>query len=162
VIAAGCAAALSAAGGCGAPAARPAGARPPDPVAQAGAITLFSGLSAVNMDERPGPDGLVVELFLHRPDGNTVLVTGRVELLLFAGPVPAERLTQTAPLITWGFDAPELRGYTIRKMGLWGYRLPLRWGPNVPEAESVTLVARYLPPSGRPVYSAPTAVSLDG
>jgi hypothetical protein len=136
----------------------------PSPVDRIQAMNLFvAGLAAVNMDDEPGPDGVVAEVLFYEPSRpGTVLVSGTLEFRMYEGQIPAERLDDVQPLRTWSYAGSELEPFVFRKMGLWGYRVPLTWGASEPTTPTVTLTARYRPQRGRAVSAAPTGISVGG
>lgn len=123
-------------------------------------LTLMVSPSPVSLDERPGADGARGVLYVVR-DGEPVEGRGTFEFLLFEGNVPPASIASTEPFHVWHYSAGEMAGRFGRTppYGLWGYMVTLAW-PQAPEADSVTLVARYTPPGGRAIYSAPTAISM--
>lgn len=134
--------------------------RPPRPVRQIDRIDLYSLPAAVNMDDIPGPDGLKVRVFLFQlAEPAPVTVTGTLEFLLYDGKVPPARLAEARPIHLWSFQQGELARYLTRSMIGWGYSMPLAWGPDAPTAPIVTLAARYMPPAGKPLYSAPIFIT---
>jgi len=164
------AAALLAAG-CGRP---PPGAKakelrtvshtPPRPVDRAdGVHLLVAPPTALNWDDVPGPDGVQVQVFLTQAGrSEPVLIKGTLECLLFEGRVQREQVTGARPLVTWAFPAADLVDRQVRAIAGWGYVLQLGWGRQVPASPVVTVTARYQPPDGPLVYSAPVAIPLSG
>lgn len=148
--------------GCGAPTPDGDLATPPAPVAQVSQVDLQVMPTAINFDDRPGPDGLRAMVFLYQvhSDGKveTVLGEGTLELVLFDGRIEESAILSTAPLHVWKFTSPELRPFSRRGMVGWGYGFPqLLWGQDAPTKSVVTLVARFTG-AGRTVYSAPVAI----
>ncbi len=139
----------------------PNGSEGPRPVTRIEWIDLHVMPTAVNLDDVPGPDGLRAQVFLYqlaRPE--PVTVDGTLEMLLYEGNIPAASLDKHEPFHVWRFDAAELRGMLIRKLGLWGYSMELRWGRRAPTAAAVTLEARYSRPGGKTIHSVPSAIPL--
>lgn len=135
---------------------------PPSPVERADAVELWAvPPAAINWDETPGPDGVQVRVFLYMAEqAETVLVKGTVECLLYDGRVPRENLSVAKPMRVWTFTTQDLATRHLRGMAGWGYALQLGWGRNVPAASVVTVAARYVPPAGEPVYSAPISIAM--
>jgi hypothetical protein len=139
----------------------PATQQAPQPVARIDAIELRAMPNALNWDEDAGPDGLRAEVFCYRVDRpQPAPVEGMMEFLIYEGRVRRSALGSTEPFHVWRFTAAELRPCLVRRMGLWGYVVQLGWGAHVPSASSVTLVARHVPPQGRPVHSAPISIAM--
>ena len=135
----------------------------PAPVAQVDKVELRMPLQPlVDLDGRPGYDGLICEVRFYRlEEARSVPVTGALELLLYQGRVGRVDLGRTQSFCAATYTRREMLGMEgIDRFGLLSYRIPLAWGPKPPESSVVTLVARYVPPQGRPVYSDPTSVSL--
>ncbi len=160
-----CAVCLAA--GCGGPAPgakelKFVSATPPRPVDAVDRVDFWAAPpAAINWDEIPGVDGVQARVYLFKVDrADTVLVKGALEFLMYAGraqqggPPPAE------PLKTWSFTGDELAAYRTRSMVGWGYAAQLGWGKDVPTAPVITLRARYQPPKGPPVYSAPISIAM--
>lgn len=135
---------------------------PPGPVAQVSQVDLQVVPTAINFDDRPGPDGLRAMVFLYQVYSGgkveTVMGDGTLELVLFDGRVEESAILSTAPLHVWKFSSPELRPFARRGMVGWGYGFPqLPWGKDAPTKSVVTLVARFTG-AGRTVYSAPVTI----
>lgn len=125
------------------------------------AVQLMTPPTAMNWDDRPGPDGVPVTVYLFRLDDPqpVTLRSGNLDFLMFEGRVGREALS-TEPFQTWSFTAEELRSALSRTMVGHCYQIPLAWTVKPPRTNNITLVARYRPVSGDPVYSAPTAISV--
>lgn len=137
--------------------------RQPAPVAQVDKVELRMPLQPmVDMDGRPGYDGLVCEVRFYRIDeARSVPVTGMLELSLYEGRVARIDMGQVKPFCAVTYTRRELLGMEgTDRFGLLSYRIPLPWGPKPPAASVITLVVRYIPPRGRPVFSDPTSISL--
>ncbi|HUS47810.1 MAG TPA: hypothetical protein VM098_06815 [Phycisphaerae bacterium] len=135
----------------------------PAPVAQVDKVELRMPLQPlVDLDGKPGYDGLICEVRFYRLDeGRSVPVTGMLELLLYEGRVARVDLGRLKPFIAVTYTRRELLGMEgTDRFGLLSYRVPLAWGPKPPAGSVITLVARYIPPQGRSVYSDPTSVSM--
>jgi len=133
----------------------------PKPVAHADRIGLYVPEAAVaNWDDRPGPDGVRAQVILYRdePGGKfkSVLVTGKIDLMLYEGAQPANLSGAGTPFRSWTFNKSELARLTIGQYGvLWGYSMLLEWGREVPKSEKIWMIARYRSPTGQAIYSSP-------
>jgi len=151
-------------GGCVSDRPRPK-SRPPaavkGPIAQ---IHLLTGPTALDFDQLPGPDGFAVRLYATSPKTpNTVVIArGRVEVLMYDGlqqPQQTNAVT-VQPRQVWTFSAEELKHFEVRSPIGVAYDLTLLWGQARPTQAWVTLVARYVPVQGLPLYSGASAVSV--
>lgn len=136
--------------------------RPPAPVK--GPITqihLLTGPTALDFDRAPGPDGFAVRVYATSPKTtSTVLISrGRLEVLMYDG-LQQTNAAAAQPRQVWAFSAEELKPFEVRSPIGVAYDLTLLWGPAAPRQPWVTLQARYLPPSGPPLYSGSSAVSV--
>jgi hypothetical protein len=118
--------------------------------------------------EGPGPDAVEMEIYCARNDrAGGVPISGAIEILFFDGAVDRKTLPSAKPFHVERFPNSLLRGNPNsrlreafnRRFGVL-YRGVVPWGPVPPSGKVVTLVARYIPPSGPPVVSAPTDVAL--
>ncbi len=136
----------------------------PSPVPHADRIALLVPENAiVNWDGLPGPDGLIAQVMLFRNESKgpkSILVTGEVDIMLFEGSKPDNADNIPKPFFSQAFTAREL---ALRAVGqyetLWGYSLRVQW-LEPPKTENVWLIARYRPPTGRPIYSSPAEQSM--
>jgi hypothetical protein len=117
---------------------------------------------ALNLDSKPGPDGVGVRIYAsHRGDTTAIPITqGDLDILMFDGEVPLKDLLTQKPLHTWSYAASKLKPHLqVTSIGT-SYRFAAVWGENKPTGDRVTFIARYTPPKGQPVYSAPGSVPL--
>ena len=117
---------------------------------------------ALNLDSKPGPDGVGVRIYAsHRGDTTAIPITqGDLDILIFDGEVTLKDLLTQKPLHTSSYPASKLKPHLqITSIGT-SYRFATVWGQNKPTGDRVTLIARYTPPKGQPVYSAPGSVPL--
>jgi hypothetical protein len=138
---------------------------PPAPVANVDAMELSASPTAMNWDDKPGPDGIEVVLMCYQiPNSQPVPVTvaGTMEFQLFEGVVAPEKLSEARPFHVWTFQSWEMNrpGVLSRWYGLWGYILRLGWDAHVPTTEKITVTARYLPPNGQPLYAKPVVILM--
>lgn len=115
----------------------------------------------MNWDDRPGPDGVPVTVYLFRIDeaAPVTLGSGHLDFLLYENRVGNEALSEK-PFFSWTFSASELRGALDRTMIGYCYKLPLSWTVNLPRTRNITLFARYRPVNGNPIYSVPHAIGV--
>lgn len=136
------------------------GATPPAPVAVADEMLLRASSPAVNWDDDPGPDGLMVRVDLFRhPGALPVMVKGTLEFILYEGVVASGALSRAKPFRTWRFAGKELEPFRSRSMVGWGYVIRLAWGQQRPGTSSVTLWARYLSPGGQAISDEPVTIN---
>ena len=125
-------------------------------------LHLFSVPQAVNLDDEPGPDGFAVRLFARGPKSSkgVALPNGTLEIAMFEGLVSETSGSTNKPLRTWEFTGNELKQHAGQSAVGTGYRFTLRWTDARPAGSRISIVARYLPPSGPPISSAPSSVSV--
>jgi hypothetical protein len=125
-------------------------------------VHLFGVPSALNLDSLPGPDGVGVRIYASTATvaKGLPIRSGVLEVLMFDSPAQAAEPASNKPRHVWSFTPGQLKqvaGET--SMGL-GYRMALPWGTDKPAGHSVTVIARYLPRNGKPIYSAPSTIAL--
>jgi hypothetical protein len=125
-------------------------------------IHLFGVPAALNLDNLPGPDGVGVRIYASTTTvaKGLAIRSGTLDILMFDTPGQATNPEGNKPRHMWSFTPSQLKlvsGET--SMGL-GYRLALPWGPDKPPGHSVTVIARYLPRKGKPIYSSPSTIGL--
>jgi hypothetical protein len=115
---------------------------------------------ALNLDRKPGPDGVGVRLYASRRGQAAALpiTQGTLEILMFDGNVALDQLLQQQPRHTWTYPAEKLKPQAQETSVGISYRFAALWGEDQPKGERVTVVARYTGPSGQPIYSAPSSV----
>ena len=131
----------------------------PAPVQHADRIALLVPENAiVNWDGKPGFDSVMAQIMLFEKTAKgpkSVLVSGEVDLMLFEGPKPDNVNDITKPFFSQTFTARELAQRVVGQYDtLWGYSLRLQW-LTAPKTKTVWLIARYRPPTGKPLYSSP-------
>ena len=149
--------------GCEGPGGRGA-LRPPPPTVDVAAFSLSSSPTALNWDDKPGPDGVIARVQFFRLGSKdevlSVPVKGELEFLLFDSRVPAAEVVKAQPSKTWSFPAEDLPNFLGKQMGMWAYQMQLDWRDKPPKASVVTLVARWKRPDGAWRYSDPTLVAV--
>ena len=135
---------------------------PPRPVEQADYVFPQVFPAPVNWDDRSGPDGLEVLVYIYRRSHGSLPVTvrGALEFALYEGNPGGEDLARAKPFRTWRFAGEALDACRTRTVAGWGYAMRLGWGSSPPATSSVKLAARYLPPKGPPVEAPPTAIAV--
>ena len=117
---------------------------------------------AVNLDARPGADGFAIKIYAGgrgnpRP---TAITKGTLEILMYDGVLMAPRPEEVPPLHRWTFTANYLDAHQFRTAIGIGYAFTLAWETNRPMQNRITVLARYVPPEGSPVYSSPSTLSV--
>ncbi len=121
---------------------------------------LFGLPGALNMDNKPGADGFAWRVLLTKTGSakGSPVRDGAIEVLMFDGVVSVEKLVGESPAQTWHFTARELARYEEQSSLGRGYRFALQWR-EAPTHGHLTVLARYAPVKGEPVYSAPSTIS---
>jgi hypothetical protein len=117
------------------------------------------------MSDRPGDLGLIVEVFFARVDqARGVPVSGTLEILLFPGAITQADALQMKPARVQTYPNAVLRRWEgVGNLFGVSYRLLVPLGPDLLDngkVAKISVVGRYVPPSGPPVYSDPTTVPL--
>ena len=135
-------------------------ATPPRAVDEVDDILILAGPTATNWDNRPGADGLDVNVYLYRYARDLpVIVKGTLEFTLYEGVVRSEDLAEARHFRKWRFDADSLKQCMGHSQAGWGYRIRLSWSPAVPATTSVTLASRYVSRGGRIAYARPITIA---
>ncbi len=139
------------------------GPAPPAPVDAVDSVNLWVRPTAMNWDDRPGPDGVQVQVYFFRRDAEHKLpltVSGSVDMILYEGNVKRSEMSAAKPFHTWRFSPAQMKGFLSRGMAGWCYTLTLPWGATAPQADTVTLTAKYTAPAGAALYAAPASISM--
>jgi len=125
-------------------------------------LHVFSVPVALDLDGSPGPDGFGVTLYASQPAGakGVPITTGKIEIVMFDGAPQEDPRTNAAPRRVWSFSSAELKNQMIKTSLGTGYRFSPRWGDTSPLQSRITIVARYMPPGGTVVQSAPTTIAV--
>jgi len=125
-------------------------------------LHLFSVPQAVNLDDEPGPDGFAVRLFARGPKSSkgVAFPNGTLEIAMFEGLVSGTSGSTNKPLRTWEFTGSELKKHAGQSAVGTGYRFTLRWTDARPGGSRISIVARYLPPSGPAISSVPSVIAI--
>ena len=131
---------------------------PKDQIAQLNVITVPV---ALDLDGRPGPDGIALKLYAsHATDPKAIRIReGTIEILMFDGTFHG-RTNAPPTLRTFTFTPAELRLNEFKSNIGYGYDLSLRWGTNLPTQRLMSVGARYTPPTGRPIVSRTSSVTV--
>jgi hypothetical protein len=122
-------------------------------------VHLFGLPVTLNFDAKPGPDGFAVRVFVTKGGGakGSTIESGNLEVMMFDGVIGADEIATKEPNQTWKFTARQLASLREQTSLGNGYRFALRW-ENPPTHGHITVVARYVPPKGEPVYSSPSTI----
>lgn len=125
-------------------------------------LHLFGLPIALELDGRPGPDGIGIRLFASAGTQarGVSIQQGTLEILLFEGTVPEGEIRSTPPRKVWALTPANLRPYESETSLGVGYQLALRWENLRPRQNSATVVARYRTPGGKEIYSDANAIPL--
>ncbi len=132
------------------------------PVPRVDAVILRALPAAVNLDDKPGPDGINVSVNLFRTDKPLAvkLQAGVIELLMYDGKISATELARAEPVKVWRYPAGLFsRAGSDAAVG-YTYRVALAWGKNTPSKNTVTISARLLRPGRSPLYAMPSIISI--
>lgn len=153
---------LAAAAGCHNPGRVKVHNWPPRPVDNFDEIVVrLTPPAPVNWDDRPGPDGLQVQINFFQIDRPlSVTVKGSLEMSLYEGRVQAAQLASAKPIHTWPYSGVELAGFAGKSAFGWGYAMRLAWHDRPPAGKIATLVARYRSRDGNVKASSPLYVPL--
>jgi len=135
---------------------------PPRPVDHFDEIVLrLTPPAPVNWDDRPGADGVQVQMNFFQVDKPlSVTVKGSLELALYEGRIKAAHLASARPLHTRTYSGSKLAGFAGKSAFGWGYAMRLAWHDRPPTGKIATLVARYRSRDGNVKASSPLYVPL--
>lgn len=115
---------------------------------------------ALNLDSRPGVDGLGASVFAFGPGPKAVpLKRGRLEITVY----DPEGILEQPPRAfhQWSFEADELGAHRTKAAIGVGYKFLLSWQPKSLVADRIAVVCRYHPPEGPPVTSDPSLIGVE-
>jgi hypothetical protein len=138
---------------------------PPKPVMDVSEVILeINPPVPLNLDDRPGPDGLRARVYFAQKGDLPVTVSGSLDMLLYEldASKPMEQTLQDEPFKTWSLTPADLNWAMGRTLIGWGYELPLLWGAQAPRTGKIMLRARYCSPTGQTVLSAPVVIEMPG
>ena len=124
-------------------------------------LNLLAAPIALNLDGIPGGDAIAVKIYATNPrEARPIPITsGSVDLLAFEG-VLAASTNAPQPFKTWTFTASELRRLQFKASIGIGYQITASFAGIKPKSDRLTILARYLNGTGRPIYSSPSTISL--
>ncbi len=122
-------------------------------------VHLLAMPVALNLNAAPGADGIQLSVFLvvtgHAK--TAPMTTGALEVVAYDGSVNPEHLP--SPFQMWRFEPDTLSPYAFNSVVGTGYNLVLSWAPKLLARKRVTVLAKYLPPQGPAVVSAPSSIA---
>lgn len=123
-------------------------------------LHLFGMPVTLNMDSKPGADGVAVRIFATKGGSakGSAISSGAIEMLMFDGVMAGPEALTAPPKQVWKYTARDLKPFREEKSLGTAYQLALRWN-EPPKRGHVTVIARYLPPKGEPVYSSPSTIT---
>jgi hypothetical protein len=127
-------------------------------------LNLLAVPVALNFDNLPGLDGFVIKVYAgnrNRPKP-VPIEAGKLELLMYDGILQRSDHGPISALRVWNFASDQLRRYQVKTSIGTGYELKLEWAEAKPKMDRITVLARYLPPAGKVIYSAPSVISVAG
>lgn len=128
-----------------------------------GELHLFAVPAALQLDDRPGPDGIGVRVYASAAGKSRGLEirAGVLEVLLFDGSPTVAQMKNAKPLKIWSFPASELSPFVaVTSLGT-GYQMALNWEANRPSGSVVTVIARYHPLQGAELVSSANTIAVN-
>ena len=125
-------------------------------------LNLLSMPMALNLDSKPGADGIAVKVFANdATNPKTVpIMKGKLEIFMYDGVVGFDATNIPPPLHIWSYEPSELRAFAFKKTIGTGYDILLVWGQDTPRKNQVTLSARLSDGKGGFIYSGPVTVTV--
>lgn len=122
-------------------------------------VNLITMPVALNLNATPGADGVQLRVFLvAQGHSETVPIpAGRLEIVAYDGSL--NPTSATTPFRVWRFNPDDLAPDAFTSAVGAGYNLILSWAPEILTHKRVTVVARYYPPKGPVVVSAPSSIA---
>ena len=122
-------------------------------------VHLFGLPITLNLDGKPGADGFAARVFVTKGGAakGSKVETGSLEMMMFDGVIGADEVAAKEPDQVWKFTPHQLSPLREESSLGEGYRFTLRWD-KTPTRGHVTVVARYVPVKGGPVYSSPSTI----
>lgn len=123
-------------------------------------LHLFGLPVTLNMDAKPGADGFAVRVYATKNGAakGALVTAGSIEILMFDGVVGTGDLANQTPQQTWKFSGRELGKYEEQTSLGHGYKFALRWN-ETPKRKHITVLARFVPSKGEPIYSSPSTIT---
>ena len=116
----------------------------------------------VSLDSRPSSDAIEVKIYAingELPKAQPIR-QGNLDFLLYDGLVRGGVSETNPPLRTWSFPPAELAPRVFTSAVGTGYFFTLNWAKDRPQSNKISVMARYRPPQGPPVYSAACFIEL--
>jgi hypothetical protein len=116
----------------------------------------------ISLDSRPASDAIEVKIYAidsELPKAQPIR-QGNLDFLLYDGLMRGGVSEANPPLRTWSFPPAELAPRVFTTAVGTGYFFTLSWGKDHPKSNQITVIARYRPPQGAPVYSSACFISL--
>ena len=116
----------------------------------------------VSLDSRPSSDGIEVKIYAassELPKAQPIR-QGYLDFLLYDGLVRAGIGETNPPLHIWSFSPADLASRVFTSAVGTGYFFTLNWAKDRPQSNKISVMARYRPPQGPPVYSAACFIEL--
>ena len=125
-------------------------------------LHVFTVPVALDLDGTPGPDAFGLTLYASAGDAARGIpaTTGRIEIQMHDGALPAGGSVGVEPLRVWTFNTADLKKLGVRTSLGAGYRFTLRWNETPPRQGRITVVARYVPVRGTAIQSVPTIIAV--
>ncbi len=116
----------------------------------------------VRVGARPRIDGIEVKIYAADSDHPKAqpIRQGNLDLLLYDGQLGGNLSETNRPLHAWSFPPAELATRVFTSAAGTGYFFTLSWGKDRPQSNAVTVVARFRPKQGPPVYSSACFIEL--
>ncbi len=125
-------------------------------------LVLVTAPAAVDSEPPVGPDAIAVKVYAMsgtKPKAISIS-RGALEVYLFDGVLSSETPENVKPLKVWSRSANELQQFGTKTAIGVSYAMTLLWGKDKPKQENVTIIARYIDPSGRSIYSSPSTIPV--
>lgn len=131
---------------------------PSGPITQ---ITLLAAPMALNLDGLPGAESIALKVYAGTANSPkpVPITTGTLDIVAFEG-VLKKSTNPPQPFKIWTFTASELRRRQFKASIGTGYEISASWLGLRPNADRLTVLARYQTQGGRPVYSSASTISL--
>jgi hypothetical protein len=149
--------------GCGTSAAsKAAPVRAVYPSSSIDGLSLMTMPMPIHVNSQISADGLALKIYASSPGKPKAqpIREGDLDVLMFDGIVNAFPSGTATCRHLWTFSARQLETLQSSTTVGTAYDFALSWGNDVPIGNQITLFARYRPPQGRPVVSAPSYLAL--
>ena len=129
---------------------------------QVASLHLFAAPDALNLDAQPGVDAVGLRLYASgaKTSRGIAIVTGTLDVILYDGRVSEAEIAVTQPIKIWKFSLEDLRPFEATSALGIGYQLALSWGATAPRQTTASVIARYINPAGREIYSTVSYLSM--